>query len=628
MKRAALVSMLVLIAAVPGGMVNGIPTVVNAQSTFDITTLAGKVASVNGTPGLQIRFSALIEQAADINDQADNPDPSAPLITPTFVLSSPLDGTSVAAPAVTVNQDSAGAPQNETTIAVDPNNHNRIVAAANDYVTRTWICFVGSTPCSKLGDAYSGTYYSNDGGAQWCCVSSDPTHLGTLIPGVDHLAGGPYDAGGDPAVAFDSRGHVYYAGLGFDRAAPPNTVAVNKGTFDGSGKLTWGPPTFINPTTSPAIFNDKEWIAADSNPSSPFRDRVYVSWTRFIFNPVNGAFVQSPIFFAFSTDGGETFSDPVSIVGNVHFDQGSRPVVGSDGTVFVFFEGSTRLATFSSTYVVKSTDGGVSWSRPVAIAPLVDIISPANTIFRVNSFPAAAISPTGDLFVAWSSEIMNAATSYGVDPACAKEISGVASVRANCHAATFFSKSTDFGATWSTPALIFPGRDASTRTPIGYPVPLPGGATFNAPSARRVDTFWPAVAISPSGRIYMSAYAADVVSPWQLCQPRPATQPVAESRINCLALGNYTHNARLDYVVTDLTTGVTNTVTTHPINSRYGFGGGFIGDYTDIAVGADDVFHAFWTDTNNRQTVVWWYGFQFIPTPIHQQDVVVRSGNF
>jgi hypothetical protein len=621
MKRVALISILLLIVAVPGGMVSGIPTVVTAQSTYDITTLAGKVASVNGTAGLQIRFSALIEHEADVSDLADNPDPFATPITPNFVLSSPLDGTSVLAPDVTVNKDTAAAAQNETTLAVDPNNPNRIVAAANDYVTRTWPCMVGGTPCSRLGDGYSGTYYSNNGGATWCCVATDPQHLGTLIPGVDHLAGGPYDAGGDPAVAFDSRGHVYYAGLGFDRTAPPNTVAVNKGTFDGTGKLTWGPPTFINPTTSPAIFNDKEWIAVDSHPSSPFRDHVYVSWTRFIFNPANGAFVQSPIFFAFSTDGGETFSDPVSIVGNVHFDQGSRPVVGSDGTVYVFFEGATRLAEFSSTYMVKSTDGGLSWSKPVAIAPLVDIIPPANAVFRVNSLPAAAISPEGDLYAVWSTEIRNDATSYGVDATCASWISGVTSVRSNCHAATYFSKSHNFGATWSTPMLVFPALDASNRTPVGYL-----GSPLSPPPARRVDTFFPAVAISPSGRVYMSAYAADVVSPWRLCASPDS--PTARGRINCLVLDGYVHNARLDYVVTDFTTGVTNTVTTHPINSRYQFGGGFIGDYTDIAVGSDNKFHALWTDTNNVQTVVWWYGFQFVPTAIHQQDVVVRSGNF
>ena len=47
--------------------------------------------------------------------------------TPTIVLSSPLDGTSIAPPNVLVNQDTAAAPQNETSIAVDPNNPNRVV---------------------------------------------------------------------------------------------------------------------------------------------------------------------------------------------------------------------------------------------------------------------------------------------------------------------------------------------------------------------------------------------------------------------------------------------------------------------------------------------------------------------
>src|SRR5512138_3899444 len=321
-----------------------------ASPTYDITTLAGKVASLNGTKGLQTRFSAFIEQEAK---EASAP-PTANPITPSFVLSSPLDGTSVQAPDVTVNLDTAAAPQNETAIAVDPNNPNRVVAAANDYVTRTWNCDVNGTPCSALGDGYSGTYFSNDGGHTWCCTSTDPAHLGTLIPGVTRLTGGQYDAGGDPALAFDSRGNVYYAGLGFDRTAPPNTVAVNKGTFDGSGHLSWGAPTFINQTTSPSTLNDKEWIAADWHASSPNKDRVYVSWTRFLFNASNGNYTQSPIFFAYSTDGGATFSTPKNISGNVLYDQGSRPIVGYDGTVYVIFEGSTRLATLDSTYIVKS----------------------------------------------------------------------------------------------------------------------------------------------------------------------------------------------------------------------------------------------------------------------------------
>ncbi|OLB90467.1 MAG: hypothetical protein AUI15_24825 [Actinobacteria bacterium 13_2_20CM_2_66_6] len=435
----------------------------------------------------------------------------------------------------------------------------------------------------------------------------------TLIPGVEHLVGGQYDAGGDPAVAFDSQGHVYYAGLGFNRTSPPNTVTVNKGTFGGGGSLSWGPPTFINQTTSPATLNDKEWIGADWHASSPFRDRVYVSWTRYIFNPAHGNYVQSPIAFAYSPTGGATFSAPQLISANVLYSQGSRVVVGYDGTVYVFWEGATRLATLDGTWMVKSTDGGASFSRPVEIAPLQDIIPPANTVFRVNSFPAADVAPNGDLYVAWSSQQSNSG--------------GLCSSRTNtgCHLTALYSKSTDGGTSWATPTPIFPTLDASTRTAIGYPVTQPDGSTLTAPAARRVDTFWPAVAISQSGRVYMSAYAADVVSPWQTCASGP---PPPEGRINCTTLGNYINNARLDYAVADLSTGTSNIVSTHPINTRYHFGGGFIGDYTDLAVGSDNTFHAFWTDTNNVQNVVWWYGLEFVPTPVHQQDVATASGNY
>jgi hypothetical protein len=592
--------------------------------TYNINTLVGKVASLNGTAGLQIRFSAFIEQEAE---ETSAPSPANPAITPSHVLTSSLDGMTVAPPAVTVNQDTAAASQNETAIAVDPNNSSRIVAAANDYVTRTWPCTVNGTPCSALGDGYSGTYYSNNGGSAgtWCCNSNpgngnyvpttDPSQIGTLIPGVERLVGGIYDAGGDPSVAFDSQGHVFYAGLGFNRTSPPSTVAVNRGTFDGSGNLTWGPPVFINPSTSPSTLNDKEWIAADWHSGSPFRDRVYVSWTRFLFNANNGNFVQAPIFFAYSTDGGTTFSTPTNISGNVLYDQGSRPIVGYDGTLYVIFEGSTRLATLDSQWIVKSTDGGVTWSKPTRIADVQDAIPIANAVYRDDSFPAGAAAPNGDLYVAWSTQTSD--TTGGLCP-----------TRTNngCHLAAVYSKSTDGGTTWSAPVPIFPALDASNRMAIGYPVMQPSdGSTLNAPPPRRVDTQWPGVAVSPSGRVYMSAYGADVVSPWQTCASGP---PPPEGRINCYTLDDYIDNARLDYYVNDLTTSTANMVSTHPINTRYQFGGGFIGDYTDVAVGSDNVFHAFWTDTNNVQNVVWWYGIEFVSTPIHQQDVVTASGSF
>ncbi len=564
-----------------------------AAPQYDISTLAGKVASLHGTAGLQIRFSAFIEEEAE--DTAAPP-VSSP-ITPTFVPGSPLDGNTILPPDVTVNQDTAGAPQNETAIAVNPNNPNQVVAGANDYVARTWSCDIGGTPCSALGDAYSGTYISSDGGSTWCCTATDPQHLGTLIPGVEHLTGGPYDAGGDPAVAWDTHNHVYYAGLGFNRTSAPNTVEVSRGTVSG-GNLSWSAPTFINQTTSPAVLNDKEWIAVDDNTSSPFRDRIYVTFTRFLFNAHNGAYTQSPIFFASSSDGGATFTTPKSIVGNVLYSQGSRPVVGPDGSLYVFWDGARRLDSLDSTWVVKSTDGGATWSKPVQISTLDETEELADTLFRVNSYPAAAVAPNGDVYATWTTETEDGSVAV-------------------------WSKSTNGGTQWTSPAPVF---SAATRTPLGYPVAQPSGGTLNAPSpAGAVEDVFPAVAAGSDGHVYFSAYRGDVVSPWQTCAQ---SNPSPESRINCLVLGDYVHNTRLDYVVRDVTTGVTQSVSTHPINTRNGFGGGFFGDYTDITVGSDNRFHAFWTDSNNKQTVVWFFGLEFTPTPINQEDVATASGTF
>jgi hypothetical protein len=596
-----------------------LPPAIAASPKYDITTLAGKVAALRGTAGLQVRFSALIEEEAG-EPEAPPPGPTAP-ITPNFVLSSPLDGQSILPPNILVNQDTAAAPQNETSIAVDPNNPNRVVASANDYVSRTWSCTIDGTPCSALGDAYSGTYFSNDGGQTWCCTSTDPDHLGTLIPGVTRLTGGVYDAGGDPAVAFDTRGHVFYAGLGFNRTSAPNTVAVNKGTFDAGGALSWGPPVFINPTTSPSTLNDKEWLAVDNHVSSAFRDNVYVTWTRFKFNGHSGAYTQSPIFFVRSTDGGATFSTPKAISGNVVYGQGSRPVVGPDGTLYVFWDGSTRLASLNSTYVVKSTDGGATFSSPIAISQLTDSDLLKHTVFRTNSFPAAAAAPNGDLYATWTTQVKDAgAPNLGGEPACADWLGGNP---ATCHSVAVYSKSTNGGSTWSAPAPVFA---TGTQVPDGYPVVQPNGDVLEEPdSALPVEQIFPAVAVAPNGRVYLSAYAADVISPWQTCAAGP---PPPVGRITCETLGDYIHNARLDYRVRDLTTNVTNNVSTHPINTRNGFGGGFFGDYTDIAVGSDNVFHALWTDSNDLQSVVWFYGFEFVPTSIHQEDIVTATGNF
>ena len=136
---------------------------------------------------------------------------------------------------------------------------------------------------------------------------------------------------------------------------------------------------------------------------------------------------------------------------------------------------------------------------------------------------------------------------------------------------------------------------------------------------------FPAATVAANGHVYLAAYRGTTVSPWQTCFSGP---PPPVGRITCDFLGPYINNTRLDYVVRDLS-GSTNAVNTQHINTRYGFGGGFFGDYTDIAAGSDNCFPRLLDGlaTTSRP----WCGFtgsEFVPTPIHQQDVVTGSGNF
>src|SRR5206468_2101703 len=92
----------------------------------------------------------------------------------------------------------------------------------------------------------------------------------------------------------------------------PNVVAAHS---DDGGR-TWSKPVTVatglgNPgSNGVVIFNDKDYIAADRGPTSAFRNRAYVTWTRFHFKFSGGAspvFFRSPISIS-SSDDGETWS--------------------------------------------------------------------------------------------------------------------------------------------------------------------------------------------------------------------------------------------------------------------------------------------------------------------------------
>src|SRR5262249_6031921 len=75
---------------------------------------------------------------------------------------------------------------------------------------------------------------------------------------------------GDAGMAFDSQGRCYWVNMA---GTGTSGIAVSR----------------INPSTGASFTtlrisnssDDKPFIAADANPNSPFRDNVYVIWTRF-----------------------------------------------------------------------------------------------------------------------------------------------------------------------------------------------------------------------------------------------------------------------------------------------------------------------------------------------------------
>jgi hypothetical protein len=328
----------------------------------------------------------------------------------------------------------------ESDIRVDPANPEHLIAQSK------W--FVNSEGYNHL----LGFYESFDGGQTWPVQGHVPGYEGW----TDNT---------DPVGAFDPWGNFYslvlpyqfyYDKFGFHKydngsnqinpAVPPEAVAMSvhpATTLTGkTPAASWitthnGQPDYLM-TAKNASTNDpdKQWIAIDTNATSPHYGRVYAMWTVFVLNP-------SVVYESHADarpDGTHTdWSTPqvLPTVSGKRFDTYMLPHVAPDGTVWTTTTLNQVAQGFSHNDInlVWSTDGGTTWQGPLPVAH--DVITPTyqNTTFREGIVDTFAVGRT-----------RSAAGFYPLYVAYEDGSSGLSNI--------YVTASYDDGRSWTSPILV------------------------------------------------------------------------------------------------------------------------------------------------------------------------------
>jgi hypothetical protein len=411
--------------------------------------------------------------------------------------------------------------QNEPALAVDANHPNVLVAGANDNIDME-ACNAGNdTTCPfTAGVGGSGVYFSFDSGTTWI----QPTYTGWSArnclgvvgnsdppcqPAVGPIGTVPkyFENGlvsdGDPGLAFGPKpgsngqfswangSRLYYANLtsnfaatrdeaafkGFEAIAVSRTDDVAAAAAGNAN--AWQDPVLVSRQSS-TTFSDKEQIWADNAASSPFFGNVYVCWAGFRSLSQGNAAPQ-PLIVATSRDGGTTWTQKqVTSASNNPFNtkqgfgrSGCTVRTDSNGVVYVlanqFAVGTPGLG---SHILIKSFDGGKTWTRPQNMGLAVD------TCFLVQ-FDGAGFRCVMD-GVAGARDDLSSSPSIDV---------------AN-------GAPTGAGATNEIVRTWVDGRDGVNHEHVMVSYSTNGGNTWSAPSATESAGdrgYYSAIAISPRG---------------------------------------------------------------------------------------------------------------------------------
>jgi hypothetical protein len=328
--------------------------------------------------------------------------------------------------------DSPRRNQPETAISINPQNPNVIAGGAQDFRRAREL----RAACG--GDRWNGLYFSNDGGGTWANdlipgYCTDPTQGAGSQQAVSEMFG--FSTNTDPVMVFDDFGNLFYSHIAFNadpkRTSPPSTsgvlfVSTYTDTTDGTPtyaetvRVASGAGNQDRFRAGPGFsnFDDKQWMAADNHPTSPFYGRIYVTWTKFAsrggtstiyISHCGGDFPGQPC-------DGESWSHgkPVNRPVQGGLVQESFPATAPDGTLYVAFLqfqggfGSTQ--PHSGVWVAKSTNGGETFTQrqvavirqiPSPIPPQGTAANDGENSFRTGTVPTIGVTDDGAVHLAW-----------------------------------------------------------------------------------------------------------------------------------------------------------------------------------------------------------------------------------
>ncbi len=329
--------------------------------------------------------------------------------------------------------------QNEPSIAASTRNPLHLVAGANDY--RTVDMAIDS---QSKGDTWLGLFKSFDGGQSWqsTLLPGFPQAL-TTQEGVSSPIHG-YAAASDPTVRAGSNGLFFYSGIAFNRGTGAlGTVFISRfidlnnreGAFF-NVPANQDPVKYIDTAVvdsgTAGQFMDKPWLAVDVPRGKTTTANLLVNDTDVSGNPiqVNQSFpcgnvyltyavftgntipnVRSKVLLVRSTDCGTTWSKPVMIDQSYSISQGPTIAIDpNNGYVYVAWRVFASSSTPDAIVVSKSTNGGGTFSKGVIVANITAFdqgTRPAFSgdpfqAFRTNAFPTMAVDNSGRVYVAWS----------------------------------------------------------------------------------------------------------------------------------------------------------------------------------------------------------------------------------